>query len=139
MARLDSGIMKSEVIYNLDFDGKINSICQSLPKGDTIRITNDSHGNMKSTTPCDSIITFLGKWEYDTLKNPFTSLPIEIRLLSLFDFAGINIGPNNARKQILCKESSHYPDSMEERRFGRPYPKKYHVCNESFLCLILFA
>jgi hypothetical protein len=119
--RVVNGIITSEAIYNLDTNNHINSIYQSLPPKDTIQITYDSYGNMKSITPCDSFITFLGTWEYDTLKSPFSSLPIEIRLLSLFNFSGINIGPNNARKQILCKEASHYPDSLEEHRFGYSY------------------
>jgi hypothetical protein len=121
MARFAKGIMQSEVIYNLDSNNRVNSIYESLPPGDTIQIAYDTKGNMKSFTPCDSFTTFLGTWEYDTLRNPFSSLPIEIRLLSILPFCGVNIGPNNPSKHTLCTEASHYPDSLEEDTYGYLY------------------
>jgi hypothetical protein len=107
--------------FSMDSINRVNSITNIFPNTDTIKILNDSFGNMVSIFPCDSFSAISGTWDYDTLRNPFMSLPIEMRLLSFIPFFGFNLGSNNPIRREVCQKAAQYADSLEEINFSYKY------------------
>jgi len=89
-------------IGRLNTDGYLISITNVNAHGDTWNFSYDQHGNIIDAFPYDSVgSVLLGVWKYDTMKNAYSSLPLDTRLMWICSLFGFNLGANNPVKHFM--------------------------------------